>query len=589
MPVPHSHLFEVEMRIPGAAVPVELVMPSWTPGSYLLREFARNVQDFRAEGEDGAALPWSKTDKSRWRIEGAGEVRVRYRVYANELTVRTSHLDASHGYVNGASVFMLVRGREGEPLDLAVEPPEGWRVTTSLPSPAPLRYRAAHYDELVDSPLEIGTHELLEWEQSGIPHRYAIWGEGSYDAERLVADTRKIVAAAEALFGGLPYSSYTFFLHLFPEGRGGLEHRDSSSLQADRWAFEGEEYESLLALVAHEHFHVWNAKRIRPAPLGPFDYGAENYTTNLWVVEGLTTYYTDLILRRAGIITPERYLTRLGDYITRFDALPGRRHQSLAESSFDTWIRFYRPDEHTPNSQISYYHKGALVGLLLDLEIRGATKNRRSLDDLMRTLWERYGAPDVGYPESGEGSVEAIAAELAGRDLSPFFDRYVRGTDDLQYEPYLRIAGVHLVSTPEAAPKRPSDGMVLEGRLGIRTRDQGGRLKVAIVLSEGAGWRAGVDVGDEIVALDRFRVSTAADLAKRVWPRRAGDSLALTVFRRDELLTLPVRVDPVPAARAKLARVASPTVAQEAVWAGWMGLHAPEPPTDPQGIAAQGE
>jgi predicted metalloprotease with PDZ domain len=587
MPEPHSHLFEVEMRIESAPGPVELVMPSWTPGSYLLREFARQLQDFRVERPDGAggwsAAAWSKTDKATWRVEvpEAGELRVRYRVYANELTVRTSHLDATHGHVNGASVFLFARGRESEPAEVAIDAPAGWRVTTPLPEAGPLRYRARDYDELVDSPIEIGTHELLEWEQSGIAHRYAIWGEGNYDPERLVTDTRKIVAAAEQMFGGLPYESYTFFLHLIPQGGGGLEHRECSSLQADRWAFEGEEYENFLGLVAHEHFHVWNAKRIRPAPLGPFDYTRENYTRSLWVVEGLTTYYTDLVLRRAGVIGPERYLARLADSIARFQLQPGRLHQTLEDSSFDTWIRFYRADEQTPNSQISYYHKGALVGLLLDLEIRRATGNERSLDDVMRLLWERYGQPDVGYPESGEGSVEALAAEVADTDLSAFFDRWLRSTGELDYARGLEVAGLRLAAPPEpgagdpaAAPavRRPPDAAVLETRLGIRARDQLGRLRVSNVFSETPAWRAGVDAQDEVVALNGFRVTTATDLAKRAWGRAPGDRLFLTVFRRDELVTLSIELEGPAAPKRKIVRVAAPTPAQNAVYATWLGV-----------------
>ncbi|HET7322194.1 MAG TPA: hypothetical protein VFI96_06840, partial [Longimicrobiaceae bacterium] len=351
MPEPHSHLFQVEIRL-DADGPVELAMPSWTPGSYLMREFARHVQNFSAEC-DGAPVAWQKVSKSVWRVEAptGRELTVRYRVYANETSVRTSHLDSTHGYVNGASVFLFVRGREQEPIELEIDAPEDWRATTSLPARGDFHFTARNYDELVDSPVEIGTHTLLEWEQEGVPHRYAIWGRGNYDADRLVADTRRIIAAESEMFGGLPYDQYTFILHLLPEGRGGLEHAASSSLQASRWTFEGEQYEDFLALVAHEFFHVWNAKRIRPEVLGPFDYTAENYTRNLWVVEGLTTYYTDLMIRRAGIISEERYLKRLADSIGRMQMLPGRRHQTLEESSFDTWIRFYRPDEHTPNSQ----------------------------------------------------------------------------------------------------------------------------------------------------------------------------------------------------------------------------------------------
>ncbi|MDQ3555663.1 MAG: M61 family peptidase, partial [Gemmatimonadota bacterium] len=311
MPEPHTHLLHVEMEVREAGGPVELAMPVWTPGSYLVREFARNAHTFAAEDGAGGPLGWSKTDKTRWRVDAPrdGTLRVRYTVYAAELSVRTSHLDASHGYVNGASVFFYAEGRRDEPLELRVEPPAGWRTTTALPpGPEPETFLAAGYDELADSPLEIGTHALLEWESGGVPHRYAVWGRGNLDPERLVADTRRIVDATRDFWGGLPYRDFTFILHLTAGAAGGLEHRDSTTLLVDRWAFRGRPYEETLALVTHEFFHVWNGKRIRPAPLGPFDYTRENYTRNLWVVEGVTTYYTDLLLRRAGLITPERYL-----------------------------------------------------------------------------------------------------------------------------------------------------------------------------------------------------------------------------------------------------------------------------------------
>jgi predicted metalloprotease with PDZ domain len=600
MPSPHTHLFEVEVRASCIGEAVELVMPSWTPGSYLLREFARNVQDFEARSADGAPLAWAKTDKGTWRVERAGagaEVVARYRVYANELTVRTSHLDASHGYVNGASVLAFVRGREGEPHTLEVEAPAGWRTTTTLRETGPGRFRAADYDELVDSPLEIGTHEVVEWEQEGVPHRYAIWGRGNHDTARLVSDTRRIVRATSRLFGGLPYDRYLFLLHLLPEGRGGLEHASSCSLQVGRWSFApadaeggrlGEEYEQVLALVAHEFLHVWNAKRIRPAPLGPFDYTRENYTRNLWVVEGLTTYYTDLVLRRAGLISADRYLARLGESIARHEALPGRRHQSLADSSFDTWIKFYRPDPNTPNSQVSYYQKGALVGLLLDMEIRRRTGNTRSLDDLMRLLWERYGRPDVGFPEPTEEGIRRLAEEVAGGSLVEFFEAYVHGTAELGFDRYLAAAGLRVrrsaakaaggdpgagepLAGTAAAPTRIADAAAQETRLGVRTQEAGGRLRVTHVLAGTPAYEAGLNAGDEILALDGFRVGQA-ELRKRLAEREAGEQVDLALFRRDELMTLQLRLAHPAPPRVQVVQVPEPSAEQRAVYRGWLGV-----------------
>jgi predicted metalloprotease with PDZ domain len=571
MPEPHLHLLEVRLDVPAAEGPVELVMPSWTPGSYLLREFPRNVQDFQAAAGE-RALGWTKRDKGTWVVdaEPGDPVTVRYRVYANEPTVRTSHLDSNHAYVNGASVLLFARGREAGRHELQVEAPHGWKIATTLEALGDCRFAAASYDELVDRPLEIGTHEELEWEQEGKRHRYAVWGRGNHEPERLVADTKRIVAAESALFGGLPYQQYLFILHLLPEGRGGLEHRDCCSLQADRWAFEGEHYEDFLGLVAHELFHAWNAKRIHPAPLGPFDYTAENYTRSLWVVEGLTTYYTDLMLRRAGLVTRERYLERLALSIARLQALPGRSHQSLDEASFDTWIRFYRPDENTPNSQISYYQKGALVGLLLDLEIRRASSNERSLDDVMRTLWERYGRRDAGFPESGAGGVEAIAEEVAGTPLHEFFERAVRGTEELEYERYLAVAGLTLVRETE---EKADAATTLQARLGIRTRERAGRPEISVALAGGSAARAGLSAGDDVVAVDGLRCASATQLADRIRNLDEGRELEITVFRRDELLAFRVPLGPAPE-KLRIVEIEGASPQQEAVRRSWLAAGA---------------
>lgn len=539
MPEPATHLFHVEMELDTVREAVRLVMPSWTPGSYLLREFPRHVQRFRAEDGAGQALSWTKTDKGSWRVEAPadGRLRVRYEVYANELTVRTSHLDASHGFVSPTGIFLYCDGRLGEPHLVSVDAPEGWRVATAL-RPGPTGDLAARdYDELADSPLEIGTHELAEWEVAGRTHRYAVWGRGNHDLARLQADTTRILEAEHAFWGDVPYQDFTLIVHLSPGGAGGLEHRDSTVLLADRWAFRGRAYERFLGLVAHELFHLWNGKRLRPAALGPFDYTRENYTRDLWVVEGITTYYTELMLLRAGLISPARYMEKLGEAISRMQNTPGRLLQPLADASFDTWIKFYRPDANTPNSSISYYEKGALVALLLDLRIRAATAGARSLDDVMRRLWVEYGARDVGFPE---GAFEETAADVAGEDLSAFFDRCVRGTEELPYEEVFAAAGLALeragppTTRPGEAP-RPE----LLGGMGLRA--EGGRVVVQHVLADTPAQRAGLNAGDELLALDGLRVSLES-LAARLAERRPGERVELAVFRRDELLRLDLEV-----------------------------------------------
>jgi predicted metalloprotease with PDZ domain len=605
LPDPKSHLLAVEMEVRGVHGPASLVLPVWTPGSYLVREFARNVMQFQAT--DGAHTPLrhEKTDKHTWRVEAPadGVLRAGWVLNADELTVRTSHVDATHASVIGAGVFMYLDGRQGEPAEVEVRAPEGWRITTPLREIGEGRFRAADFDELVDSPLEIGRHERVQWLVNAVPHQFAVWGRGNADPRRLARDTTRIVLAEREIFGALPYEAYTFILHLTSGGGGGLEHRNCSSLLADRWAFRGAPYESFLGLVAHELFHAWNGKRIRPAALGPFDYTRENYTRDLWVVEGITTYYTDLLLRRAGLITTERYLGKLGEMISKLQTLPGRAVQPLADASFDTWIKFYRPDTNTPNATISYYQKGALVAMLLDLRIRGATGNTRSLDDLMRLLWERHGSVDTGFPE---GAVEALAEEVAGTELRGFFDLALRSTGELDYAAAFAAAGLELVAPrppggpatpvgpmgpgpvrfagPAGAPVSAPAPQAWESHTGLTLSGGGTQLVVANVLTGSAAWRAGVNAGDELVALDGFRILGPDWLNARLVERQQGSEATLTVFRRDELINLQLPVVTGPPPRWMVRPRPDATPEQQAVLQHWLRTVVPDEAVQEPGL-----
>ncbi|RRR75583.1 MAG: M61 family peptidase [Candidatus Viridilinea halotolerans] len=575
MPEPDSHLFHVSIEVDGInGATQDLILPAWTPGSYMIREYARHVQDFSAQTVDGTPLIWQKVAKDTWRIttEGTTGLFARYAVYANELTVRTSHLDATHGYFNGASVFMYVAGRTNESLRLAVMPPHDWQVTTGL---QPLMgdaiiadqerkaslFTAADYDELVDCPVECGSHRRLEFSVDNIAHVIAIWGEGNEDTQRLVEDTRRIVEVQRDFFGGLPYSSYHFILHLTDGRGGGLEHRNSVTNQIDRWSFRPERsYERYLALTSHEFFHVWNVKRLRPAPLGPFDYRSENYTRLLWLMEGATSYYDELLLVRAGLLQVERYLERLGEKIIQLQSQPGRLLQSLEQSSFDAWIKLYRPDEHSANSSISYYLKGALVCMLLDMQIRAASDGVRSLDDLMRLLYQRYPASGPGIPETG--AVQAAAEEVTGvgpGSFGAFFQRYIAGVVELDYAAALAVVGLELRwlrNGPQAW-------------LGLNVKRQGERCLVTSVRSDGPAYGAGIYAHDELVALDGWRIS-AAQLDARLAERQPGTTVRLTLFRGDQLYELPVTLGEAPADRAELVAVAQPSAQQVHNYQAWM-------------------
>ena len=568
---PHTHLFEVAMTIDGWNEPrLDVVMPSWTPGSYMIREYARHVQQFASEC-DGSAAHWEKTAKDSWRVETSqgGRVRVTYRVYAHDLTVRTCHLDGTHGLVNGAAVFLFVPGQLHEPVTLDVSVPTGWQIVTGLPNDGGgdgvFRFRARDYDELVDSPLECGPHRSLEFEVGGVPHAIALWGHGNEDVARMKEDTRAIVQAQRDFFGGLPYERYAF-IHLLAAGRGGLEHRNSAVFLVDRLGFRPQaSYERFLELVSHEFFHVWNVKRIRPTPLGPFDYRRENHTRQLWAMEGVTSYYEKRFVTAAGLYGKERFLERIAEEIAGLEAQPGRAMQSLEAASFDAWIKYYRPDENSGNVSVSYYQKGLLVALMLDLEIRAMTSRAKCLDDVVRHLAQRAAAGDAGFaePDGYLAAVETVAGANGGA-FRTFFERYVSGTVELDYARALSHAGLTLTWTDARAKdgERP-------GWLGVTTRAEGRSLVIASVRSDGPAYDAGIYAGDELIALDGERVD-AARLPARLAERAPGTTVRASVFRRDELLEIPVTLGEPKPDTVAIVPIEGATSEQSALGEAWL-------------------
>jgi predicted metalloprotease with PDZ domain len=538
-PEPATHLYTVSMRVrnlPAGRDHVDLVLPVWTPGSYLVREFARNVQDFSAGGRR-----WVKTNKNTWRVWPEGRsIDVSYRFYANEMSVRTSHLDDTHGYVNGANLFMYVDGYKDRPVTLTVEVPRGWDVETGLArksNTAGFVYTAPDYDRLVDSPIESGIFRRIAFDAAGAPHVITVWGDGNYDPDRLGADFKKIVEAAAAVFGGtVPYERYVFIVHLYPEGSGGLEHLNSTTVEARPFIFQKKEaYQDFLELIAHEFFHAWLVKRIRPAALGPFDYTAENYTRMLWLMEGTTNYYEAVLLHRAGLVSEEERNKELAKLIQAIEGTPGQRHLSLEEASFDAWIKYYRRNEHSINNQISYYDKGAVVSAMLDFEIRDRTGGAKSLDDVLRFLWETYALKNTGIPEDGvQPAVEAVA----GGSFEEFFDRYIRGTDEIDYDAFLKKVGLRLVTRVKKDETR-LDPAKPGAWLGANVTESGGQTVVSSILENSPAWKGGLSAGDTLLALDGVRV-TAATLPERLADRAAGQTASVTVFRRDQLKTLEV-------------------------------------------------
>ncbi|WP_400191041.1 M61 family metallopeptidase [Hymenobacter sp. B81] len=565
MPAPQTHYFEVEMQLSDfGGRSTDVKMPVWAPGSYLVREFAKNVEAVSATA-GGKALGVEKVNKNTWRISHAGQKNftVRYRVYANELSVRTSFVDASHGYLNGTSVFMYPEGKKQLGSTLEVRPAAGWKeVSTSLKpvgSGPAFTFQASDYDELADSPIEIGNHRVLEFTANNTPHRIAVFGPANYNPERLTADFKRICETSLQVVGHNPLDRYLFIIHNLERGGGGLEHLNSTTLQVSRNAYATEAgYLGLLGLAAHEYFHLWNVKRIRPIALGPFDYDRENYTSMLWMSEGGTEYFSNQIVQRAGFIKPEKYLDDLAAGITRVENQPGNRVQSAAEASYDAWIKYYRPNENSVNSGISYYDKGEVIGAVLDLMIANATGGQKSYDDVLRLLYQQY------YQKLGRGFTDAefqdAVAKVAGRRFDEFFRNSVYGTTRLDYEGALGYAGLKLTNTLQQA----------DASLGATVSLTSGKPVVSSVLRDGSAWQGGLNVGDEILALDGLR--TTDDVNKQLAGRPAGSTVRLLVNRDGQVRELSFPLLAGTAVRYRIERLENATPAQLAVRRKWLQL-----------------
>jgi predicted metalloprotease with PDZ domain len=555
---PEAHRFEVSCTVadPDPAGQ-RFALPAWIPGSYLIRDFARHVVAIRAESR-GAPVRLTKSDKHTWRAAPCrGPLTVTAEVYAWELSVRGAHLDTTHAFFNGPSLFLRVLDKEERACEVEIAPPPGrryagWKVATAMPRRNARAlgfgtYGAADYDELIDHPVEMGTFTHAEFTACGVPHEIAITGRHDADTARLARDLRRLCEWQIRLFGTpAPMDRYVFLVTALGEGYGGLEHRDSTALLCSRDDLPRpgvkeltESYRTFLGLASHEYFHAWNVKRVRPAAFTPYDLDRENYTALLWAFEGITSYYDDLALVRCGLVRPADYLEILGRSVTQLLRTPGRRVQTVAESSWDAWIKYYRQDENSPNAIVSYYGKGSLVALCLDLHLRSRTAGRRSLDDVMRALWTRYGRTGLGVPEDG---VERAAEEATGLRLRPLFDKWLRSTDELPLAPLLAAAGIELELRPPEGPAdrggRPAakSAAALADRvsLGARTTADGPDVRLTHVLDGGAAQRAALAPGDVIAALDGIRV-TPKTLEARLARLRPGDRVRAHVFRRDEL------------------------------------------------------
>lgn len=527
---PGRHRFHVEITWSGPhPMPLHWALPVWTPGSYLVREFAKNVSQVRAH-HAGHPVRVDKVGKAEWSLvpdDGSASTwQLAYDVYAFELSVRSSYLDTTRGYFNGANVFLYPQTDVPYMIELEVVPFPGWDVATALErSAAPgFVFTAADYDTLVDSPVECGTFRRESFEMNGVRHELILTGFDRTNLSNLLRDLPRILEAAHAVFGGLlPYTRYVFLVAGVPDQGGGLEHRSSASIIFDPLQLDNpEQYPKILALFAHEYFHLWNVKRLRPQNLGPFDYQHEVYTHLLWVLEGWTDYYAWLLLARSGTVTPDIVLQHFAESLRILDMTPGHKVQSVAEASWDAWIKFYRPDGNTPNITVSYYLKGALVALFMDLSLRHATNGRGSLDTVLQTLWEQYG--DHGYPEN---AVDHALEEVGGPIVRTWLSRWVYGTDDLETDlwPEFGLALKKEWKNPRMTPA--FTGLIVE-------RSETDRVKIKSVLQGSPGEAAGLAPGDEWIAWDQVRLRFQ-DLDTRLAHCVPGRPVTVTIFRHQRL------------------------------------------------------
>jgi predicted metalloprotease with PDZ domain len=571
IPEPKSHLLHVELEVDDLEPkPLVLWLPAWTPGSYLIREFARNIQELAAWDGDGRPLRVERVEKDGWRIESTSpRLRVAYKVYAFELSVRTSHVDESHAYWNGAATYLTSDTWLLRPATLRVAPPAGWKITTPLKQAGEL-FQATDYDELCDSPVHCSPDDrTVSFQAAGVPHALTVWGHGNEDLPALATELSQIAEQAAKLFGGLPYDRYLFLTLLTDRGRGGLEHRNCSTLLYPRSAFKPDKArQDFLVLAAHELFHAWNVKRLRPLALTPYRYREENLTRLLWFFEGCTSYYELLLTVRAGLMTPARFLEQWGERMTQLSRTPGRRFQTAEEASLAAWIKHYRPDENSVNSSVSYYLKGSLVALALDLELR---RRGKSLDQLLQRLWERYGKSERGLPEP---ALRAEAEELAGAKLE-LFDRAVSGTDDPSYD---ALSTVGLRARPRARESsgdkggsKPRERVELISYLGLLLKpDRAPRLHIQSVLSGSPAERAGLCPDDELLAADGTRLHPES-WQPRVEGLAPGTQVELAYFRRDELRRTVVELAERPQDTWWIERVEGATDAQRVAFADWLG------------------
>lgn len=564
MPEPHTHYFEVNTRIDFKGnmykkMYVDVKMAAWTPGSYLIREFARNVESVSANAH-GKSLKFQKINKNTWRIFLEKDllddvVEVKYKVYAFELSVRTSFLDDTHGYINPASVLMFVNDFKNESQELEIIPFKNFKkVSTALKEIGHFKYQAKNLDELIDSPIEIGNHTIYEFKVGSVPHQIAFYGPAKIDSAKFIKDVKKMSETAQNVVGDHPCDHYLFIIHNLHRGGGGLEHLYSTTCQVSRGNYETDKgYKGILNLLAHEYFHLWNVKRIRPKALGPFDYENENYTHNLWLSEGITSYYADLISLRSGLISNNEYLTGLAEEISAVENQPGNKVESAAESSWDAWIKYYRPNENSKNSSISYYDKGSVLGGILNLWIIQQSNGKNSLDDVFKYLYTNY------YKKMQRGFTDAeledAFSKVAGKSAKTIFEENIYGIKTPNYKDLFAAVGYQW-SNANADKSIPFLGFSVANN------------RITQLYKGGPAYQYGLNVGDEILKVNS---ADFEGLDKLIANKKPNDAVLFTVKRDGIERNIMVTIAQSPIQSFVLTPVASLTESQSNLRKSWLG------------------
>lgn len=563
---PEAHIFRIEMQIPTTVPEGQVLrMPAWIPGSYMIRDFARHVVSFEAHA-DGSSLAWRKLDKDSWWVEPTDKpLTIVIEVYAWDLSVRGAHLDTTHAYFNGACVFLQPVGHEDQPIEVQMDMPNGaqyvgWRLATGLPRCSGGEwegglFRAENYDALIDHPVEMAAFSSAQFDACGVPHRMVFTGPHRSDLDRLCRDLKPICEHHIKMFGEpAPMSDYLFMTLVTGDGYGGLEHRNSTSLmcarkdlpkRTDDPAVIRDGYRTFLGLCSHEYFHSWNIKRIKPEVFTPFDLTQECYTEQLWAFEGITSYYDDLAMVRTGLITPQSYLELVGQTLTRVARGAGTDKQTVTESSFDAWTRFYKQDENASNAIVSYYAKGMLVALALDMVIRDLSDDGKSLDDVMRLLWKQYGKEEIGVPERGiQAAAEQVVGAAGQKALADFFTLALYTTDTLPLEALLEKRGVRINwrSPSSAADMGGKVAKPASVDLGVRVTDHADGARVAVAFEQGCAMAAGVSAGDVLIAIDGLKVN-AKKFDEMLSAYQPGELIELHAFRGDVLMRFKVTLN----------------------------------------------